>query len=389
MAVVYGTYTTYDSPYLGEDIKGYAALVEPKFTVSWDLLPEVKPGTELEDSKNGRSTIVSWYDAVREDLSGAVRSGWVDDTDITALPIDDALALIVNIGDILKVEDEYVVVKDVPNRGAGTATIDVFARGHGSTVGAAHLAGVKILIVGNAQVEATNDVEGLSADTVKRTNYYSIVQEKIDVSYTYKNSEREDIDDENLDYERKTVMNRALKKINRSVIYGMKEIGSKVAPRSAGGMEEFLNTATYGAARVNAAGAFTEAKLQAILKEVFLRGGTPDTVLMSPKNKQIANGFNLGYLNTTRTERQAGSLVDTYLDQNGEVRFVVDMQMRDDVIFVLNVNKTGKQWFNNDRLRFVVETNVNSRQYVETLQGQYTMWFKDIAFEHGVLYGIV
>ncbi len=111
---------------------------------------------------------------------------------------------------------------------------------------------------------------------------------------------------------------------------------------------------------------------------------------MSPKNKQTANGFNNGIVRTSREDRQAGVLIDTYLDQNvGDVRFVSDLAMRDDVIFAINTRKTGKAWFKDDELRFEPETNINSREYVETLQGQYSFKFKDVNSDFGALYGVV
>lgn len=384
MAVTHGLYTTYDSQYLKDDIRGLAVLVEPKLTTSWDLLPELDPA----DGPNGKTSVnLEWFDAVRYDLNGANRGGW-NNSDTTGLGVDDALAVIVQIGDVLRINDEYVVVSAVSNRTSGNGAISVHARGHGSSSAATHLNGDAITIVGNGHVEGTVDITGVAEDTIKRTNYFSLVEEQVRITKTGENQAYEDIEDQ-VDFQKQAAMNRALKKINRSVFYGLKAQGSASTPRTTGGLEEFVNSTTYGAVRVNAGGGFTEGKLQTLLKTIALRGGMPNVILMSPLNKQIANGFNNNYVQTTRQDSQAGVLIDTYLDQNvGEVRFVSDLSMRDDVVFAINTNKCGKMWFLNDELRFVRETNVNSRLYVETLQGQYSFMFKDVASDFGVLYGI-
>lgn len=378
MSNVYGLYYTYDSSYLGEDVRGIATLVDPRLTTSWDLIPEEEPSDKVN---------LDWWDANRYELGGTVRTNW-NNTDTTGLTMDDDLAVIIQVGDVLKVDSEYLVVSVVTARGTGAGTFSVQARGHGSSSGASHTAGAEILIVGNANLEGAIGPDGLSEDTIKRTNYYSLVEEYIAVTKTAKEQKYEDIADK-VDYERERAMTRALKKINRSVFYGIKNEGTKTASRSAGCLEEFVNSITYGAVRVNCSGAFTELKLQELLKNIALRGGAPNLILMSPKNKQIANGFNNSYIQTNRQDKQAGVIIDRYLDQNaGEVQFVSDPAMRDDVVFAINTNLMGKIWFKNDSLRFVEETNVSSRVYAETLQGQYTFRLKNCNTDYGALHSI-
>ena len=381
MAITHGLFTTYDSPYLAEDIKGLAMKIDARLTVSWDLFPEKEPGV---------STDLKWYDAVRNTLDGAVRGAAWDGVATTSLGIDDNLAAIVQVGDILKVEDEYVAVSAVTSRSTGAATISVYNLGFGGTTPAAHADTTAITIIGNAQLEGEIGPDGLSEDTIEITNYYSLVEEVVEVSKTSAEQQYKDIADK-VDWEREGALRRALKKMNRSVFYGRKDVGSKTTPRAAGGLEEYINTTTYGSVRIDgASAAFTEAKLQEMLKTIVLRGGAPNIILLSPKNKQIANGFNNSYVQTGRTDRTAGIIIDQYQDENaGLVAFVSDPSMRDDVVFAVNTNKLGKMYFKNDILRFVPETNVSSRVFKETLQGQYSFLVKDAAFDHGVIFDLV
>ena len=47
-----------------------------------------------------------------------------------------------------------------------------------------------------------------------------------------------------------------------------------------------------------------------------------------------------------------------------------------------------RTWMKNDALRFVRETNVNSRTFAETLLGSVSFMIKDAAIDFGVLTGI-
>jgi len=65
-----GKYTTYDSPYLDELVKGIAVMIDPKLTTSLDLFPEFEPIN---------TTKIKWYDAKTYALEGEVGVGdWND-----------------------------------------------------------------------------------------------------------------------------------------------------------------------------------------------------------------------------------------------------------------------------------------------------------------------
>jgi len=43
MPIINGKYSTYDSPFLDELVKGIAVQIDPKLTISLDLFPEFEP----------------------------------------------------------------------------------------------------------------------------------------------------------------------------------------------------------------------------------------------------------------------------------------------------------------------------------------------------------
>lgn len=189
-------------------------------------------------------------------------------------------------------------------------TIDVYARGHGGTTGAAHTATTPIYILGNAQVEGTVDGDNLLEDTIEQVNYTQIIEEPIELSITAQKQKYLDIADK-MNEERQKAMTRALKKLNQAILFGKPSAGSKTTPRSFGGMKHYIEN-TSGAYNYNVAGSFTETHLKNVLLEMARRGGSPNTILCSPDIKSVINTFNASNTRYTRAERIAGNFVDRY-----------------------------------------------------------------------------
>lgn len=372
----FGTYLTQDSSFVDDVVRGLATLVEPRNTVSWDLFAEDAAANSIE---------VTWYDAVRYELQGAVGTGGWDISSTAALPVDSSLSDIVQIGDVLRVEDEVLVVSGV-NRSADT--IDVHERGHGSTSAATHTATTAIYIIGSAHVESTVDQDGLLEENAERKNYMQLIEEPVIVSKTGAKQEYKDVADK-LDEIRGRALSRALRKLNRSVLFGELRSRTSTKPSSMGGLEYWLRETT-GAINDNYSGTFTEAKLKATLRSIAERGGSPDTIIMSTAMKATFNDLNNTYTQTERTERVAGQIVSFYeADDVGMLRLVADPRLPDDLglMYIVNSRKINKVWFTDDTLRFVPEP-ANSRTIHETLQGQVTLRMKDVVTDHARVYGL-
>lgn len=377
MTIVNGKYSTYDSPFLDELVKGIAVQIDPKLTTSLDLFPEFEPIN---------TTKIKWYDGKTYALEGQVGTGgWTDGADTTALPISTELAALINVGDVLRIENEYVIVKSVDRTGK---TIDVYARGHGGTTGAAHAVDTAIYILGNAQVEGTVDGDNLLEDTIEQVNYTQIIEEPIELSITAQKQKYLDIADK-MNEERQKAMTRALKKLNQAILFGKPSAGSKTTPRSFGGLKHYIEN-TSGAYNYNVAGSFTETHLKNVLLEMARRGGSPNTILCSPDIKSVINTFNASNTRYTRAERIAGNFVDRYEGEGvGVLDIVADPFLRHSFgeMYIINTRKLGKTWFADDRLRFAPEP-ANSRTIKETLQGQLTVRVKDVVTDCARMYGI-
>jgi hypothetical protein len=375
MSVAFGTYLTSDSSYVDDVVRGLATLVEARNTVTWDLFAEDEDANSIE---------VTWYDSVRYELSGEVGTGGWNNTDTAALPIDSDLNNIVQIGDVLKLEDEVVVVSGV-NRTA--STIDVHERGTGDTSGASHIATIAIYVIGSAHVESTVDQDGLLEDNVERKNYMQLIEEPVIVSKSAKNQQYKDIADK-VDEVRAKALSRAMRKMNLSLLFGEKRARTSTKPSTLGGMDYWLRQS--GAINDNYSGTFTEAKFKATIQRIAARGGSPDTVIMSPAQKAVFNDLNNTYTQTGRDEKTAGQIISFYeADDVGVLRLVADPLLADDfgTMYIVNSKKISKVWFKDDALKYAPEP-ANSRTFHETLQGQYTLRMKDVFTDHARVYGL-
>ena len=270
--------------------------------------------------------------------------------------------------------------------------ISVYARGHGGTTAAAHVATTDIFIVGNAQVEGTVDGDSLVEDNIEKKNYFQLLEEPVELTKTASNQKYEDVNDK-LDEMRQKALRRALIKMNKTALFGVPAAGSKVLPRSAGGIRHYIEDDAE-AINVNASGSFDESVLQDALLQVDQKGGSPDLIICSPTTKQVINGFNKTGTNpiiqVQQGSRDAGDLVDFYNGEGvGRLAVISDPVLNDAFgeLYIVNSQKLGKFWFADDVLRYVSEPS-NSRVIKETLQGQFSLMVKDVRTDHARIYGI-
>lgn len=314
-----------------------------------------------------------------------------DKTDKTTdLPISSGTIDRITIGDVLLFASEIVVVS-VVDRGANT--IDVYERGSGETTGVQHYSGAggsgtTIKIIGNAHREGRVDGEAMAELTGKVTNYCQLVQEIIDLSHADSEQARKTGRTEIA--LKSEAMERVVRDLSRSAIYGTARVGTSSIPASTRGLLNYMEQVA-GALKTNVAGAFTETVLKNGLDNVRETGGTINAIVMSVANKRIANGFTgVDAIQTDRTDRQGGHVLDGYIaDGFGSIPFIVDIDMPNDKVALVNTNFMQKGWKEGDQLRFENETNVNSRERKETLQGKFGLSMEQIGKSHQLLYGIV
>jgi len=307
---------------------------------------------------------------------------WDTNSDTTALPVSSGTISRITVGDVLLLKTgEIVVVKSIDRTGN---TIDVYERGAGESDAAAQgTAAFTAKIIGNAHEEGKVDVEAMAEQTAKLTNYTQIVLEQIDLSNSDTDQARKN--GRTADILRQEAMERAMRDLARSAIYGVSRAPAAGQPAMTRGLLEHLKLATTLKTAVS--GAFTETALKNMLDKIRQQGGVVNGIVMSVKQKRVFNTFTgADQIQVDRGSRVGGFVLDGYIaDGFGTIPAIVDVDFPDDMVALVNSRMLIKGWKQNDALRFVPETNTSSREKKETLQGKYGFAVEGVDTTHGLL----
>jgi hypothetical protein len=318
-------------------------------------------------------------------LIGTSGSGllWDSTSATTALTINSGQIDRITVGDVLLVDSEIVVVKTI-DRGANT--IVVYERGAGETVAAAHgTSAVTATIIGNAAVEGHVDVEAMAEQTAIYTNYCQLEEESVDLSFADTEQSRK------LGRTEPTLkgeaMTRIMRDLAKTAVYGGASAPTASKPGMTRGLQKWLKLSGGITTAVN--GAFTETVLKTMLQTIRVSGGTVNAIVMSVAKKLVFNTFTGVGITTVNLDagiNTAGRIMGFYLaDGFGAIPVIVDLDMPDSEVYLVNTNKLSKGWKQNDELRFVNETNTNSRENKQTLQGKFGLALEGLGTDHGAL----
>ncbi|MDF1498527.1 MAG: DUF5309 family protein [Patescibacteria group bacterium] len=315
--------------------------------------------------------------------ASGVGADWDTDSDITALPVTTGGDRI-QVGDILLVESEIVVVKIVNS----STSIDLFERGAGESTAAAHGTGaITAKIIGNCNQEGTVNGRALAESTTQVYNCLQIIEEVIDLSKADTDQARKTGRTE--DVLKSEAMERVMRKLARTSIFGTYRLNTADYAGMTRGMLNHMEQLS-GAIKTAVSGAYTETALKNILDDVRAAGGTVNAIVMSVTNKRIFNSFTgADQIQVDRGERTGGHVLDGYIaDGFGVIPAIVDIDFPNTYVAVVNTRYMSKGWKVNDQLKFVPETNVNSRERKETLQGKFGLVMEGVGKTHGLLTAI-
>jgi len=308
---------------------------------------------------------------------------WDDPAVTDELPISSGTIDRLTIGDILLVGDEIVVVKEIDRN---NNDVNVYERGAGDSTAAAHAhdSTHTAKIIGNSHIEGKVDAEAMAEGTSKVTNYTQLVEEVVDLSHADSAQARKVGRTEPV--LKAEALERIMQDLARTSVYGHASAPSNSKPSMTRGLLSYLSDVSGGIS-TSVGGSYTEQSLKNILNDIRETGGaTPTAIVMSNSRKQDFNTFSgADQVQTDRTDRQGGRIIDSYLWETGAIPAVVDLDMPDDKVAVINSRYMEKGWKIDDQLRFKEETNTNSREKKETLQGRFGLSVKQIGKAHGLL----
>lgn len=321
-------------------------------------------------------------------IGDGVGAGWTN-VATTALPMTAAAIAKLVIGSVLKVEDEVVVVKAVDRT---LNTIDVYARGEGSTAPAAHADTTAFQIIGSAGNDTDlKNVESLAETSYVYTNYAQTVFEMIDYTYGEARLKRKGLASDPLNILRQEAMNRAAAKLAAGCLQGVKQVGTALRPYLTAGLFDQLEDTAGGSRPVSlydgGAATFDETILKNALEQAFLKGN-PNTLVMRQGYKNIINGFNNAYIVTPKENKVAGFSVGQYEYEGKILDILVDQDTPNGKIGIVTKESCKKSWLQDDVLRFVVEPQTSSRESKESLQGSVGIVVEGVGYDHTELFNL-
>lgn len=333
------------------------------------------------------------YDRSNTSLSGVVGdgngTGWADGSTTDDLPMTASAVGILTVGDVMKVESEYVVVESV-DRSANT--IDVVARGAGGTTGAAHVDTTAFTIIGKAINDTDlKNIESFAETTGKYVNYCQTVAETIDMTFTDDIQARKEFEQKPQLIEE--AMYRIFQRLAQSCVLSNKQAPSKASgiPAMTAGILHQLATdgdgnRTRSPLRYNASGVTDpETLLKNALISCWNQGGKPTHIYLSPANKRKFDALTEQFVRMSRDEsRVIGTDNGTaYMFQGVQLPFVQDEAMPSDRICIVNERLLYKGWRVGDMLRGPVQEPQNSsRELRYSLQGSFFVAVKGVGTQH-------
>ena len=149
--------------------------------------------------------------------------------------------------------------------------------------------------------------------------------------------------------------------------------GKKVAPTStvAGAMDGILPVITTNA-YAKAGAALTEEFVLAALNDCWNAGGQPTHIVSGAFQRRQMNKFLDSMRLTTRTDRIAGSVVDTYTSTFGTVDLLLDRNMPADTVLVIEKGRLGFGPLRDHALKVVDIPQTTGLKDTKQLYGQYT-----------------
>lgn len=276
-------------------------------------------------------------DAARAESISVQASGdgdnWDTTNDISALPVATAEVTKLRVGDMLLLDqDEVVVVSAISVSGQ---TIDLYARGHGSTTAALldHATAHTCLIIGNAQIENGDPIDADFTSQTEAYNYTQIFEDVAEVSGTIKRSKMANGDE--LDYQVIKKLKEMLKSLNYTIIEGIKNLDTTNHVATMGGLREFITNTS------NVAGALSIATLYTAITSHVTAGLYPSAIHGSPESIGDIEQLYQGAVRTKVMDKKGGTEINTIVILGYEIELHVDKHVRSSEALILDYNRVG------------------------------------------------
>lgn len=237
-------------------------------------------------------------------------------------------------GTIVKVDDEYMVVKAV---NTSTNNVEVYSRSYGGT-NATHDGTAAIEIVGMARLEGDDADYGPVVDISAPYNYTGIFQKALKVTGSMQVTDQYGIGDE-FSYQAQKALPELFRLVEKSIFHGIRAAGAADSPRSYGGLPTFITDNS-----VNAGGAIAKSDIDNLMEAIYGDGGQPDLLVM---NHAVANDLKAlldssSFLRVEQGNSTFGmNALTRVVTQYGELELLIDRFCPVAKAYALDTSKIG------------------------------------------------
>lgn len=216
-------------------------------------------------------------------------------------------------------------------------------------------------------------------------NYTEIYERSVDVSRTQQEVRNYAIDNNTLAYQEMLRMKEMMVEFNRSLIWGVRYIGTRTQPRRMGGLLEYATKVSLGATLDS------PTQINNVAEAIIRQGGRPDTLVCNTDIARKISAFNTGSANlrTALSDRDAGSFVVRFVGDtpvSGIQSIAVDTDFPRDMLGICDSSRLER----NTLTPFRSENSTTPGQdgVSRVVRGELTSTWKNADKVHRVLYGI-
>jgi len=241
-------------------------------------------------------------------------------------------------------------------------------RGYGNSgTGLSHTGLPTLRIIGNVNLQDAAVGGARTTTKTTRVNYTQIFESAVVVTSTLQAIKKYVEQDEMA-----AQMERELRlmwiQMERALISGKYVAPTATVPGALAGIIPTTTSNAYAKA-----GAYlTEEFVLQALNDIWAAGATPTTIVSGAFQRRQMNKFLDSMRLTTRTDRVAGSVVDTYTSTFGTVDLLLDRNMPTDTVIVIDKARIGFGPLRDHALKVVEIPQTTALKNTKQLYGQYT-----------------
>jgi len=315
-------------------------------------------------------------DAARAESISVQASGdgadWDTNNDITDLPVVTAECNKLRVGDMLLLDQDEVVIVAVVDTAA--QTIDLIARGHGSTSADVldHATAHTCYIIGNAQIEDGDPIDPNHTTQTAGYNYTQIFEDVAQISGTLRRSKA--VGGDHLDFQVVKKLKEQLKSLNYAISEGIRDVDTTNKISTMGGLREFITNTS------NVAAALSKAKIYAAVVSHIDAGLYPSAIHASPDKIGDIEQLYEASIRTSPETSRFGTKIKTITVLGYDIELHPDKHVRAVEALILDYNRCAYGYLDGGTKgesgrfsTYPIPQKRNGKQISTQVLGEYTL----------------